>query len=354
MRCPFRKAAVTIRFRGSSRATERQNGYGRASCLWAVMSVGWSTSHESARYYRFQPDADYDLLKSHAAFASERNIESGALIACMASLKQAFSHLLPASNERKQRMPCVLITPEAFRHVEGRHTDILKEAGFQIAYPKNPEFTRGLCAEKECIDELSVADALIAGSEYVTASMLDRLPRMRVIARSGVGYDRIDVPAATERNVLVTITPTAVHEAAAEHALALLFAISKNVVGGDRATRAGQWPRTLIEPIRGKTIGILGLGRIGRSMAIRSAALGMTVIAHDPFPNEAFARENDIELVDFDTLVERCDILTIHCPFSFSFLNYLSALKDHSRQIGKQSSSHLERKNLLTRVQQFY
>ncbi len=213
-------------------------------------------------------------------------------------------------------MPCVLITPEAFRHVEGRHTDILKEAGFQIAYPKNPEFTRGLCAEEECIDELAVADALIAGSEYVTGSMLDKLPRLRVVARSGVGYDRIDVPAATERNVLVTITPTAVHEAAAEHALALLFAVSKNIVGGDRATRAGQWPRTLIDPIRGKTLGILGLGRIGRSMAIRSAAMGMTVIAHDPFANEAFARENDIELTDFDTLVQRCDILTIHCPNS--------------------------------------
>lgn len=211
-------------------------------------------------------------------------------------------------------MPCVLITPEAFRHAEGRHTDILKEAGFQIAYPKNPEFTRGLCGEDECIDELSVADALIAGSEFVTGSMLDSLPRLRVIARSGVGYDRIDVPAATARNVLVTITPTAVHEAAAEHALALLFAILKNIVGGDRATRAGQWPRTLIEPIRGKTIGILGLGRIGRSMAMRSAALGMTVIAHDPVVDDVFARESGIELVDFDTLVERCDILTIHCP----------------------------------------
>jgi phosphoglycerate dehydrogenase-like enzyme len=213
-------------------------------------------------------------------------------------------------------MPCVLITPEALRHNEGRHTVILEEAGFQIAYPKNPEFTRGLCAEEECLDELSVADALIAGSEYVTARLLARLPRLRVIARSGVGYDRIDVAAATERNVLVTITPTAVHEAAAEHALALLFALSKNIVGGDRATRAGQWPRTLVEPIRGKTIGILGLGRIGRSMAIRSAAMGMTVIAHDPCADETFARDNHIELVSFDTLVERCDILTVHCPHS--------------------------------------
>lgn len=200
----------------------------------------------------------------------------------------------------------------------GRHTEILREAGFEIVYPKNPEFTRGQCDEEECVSELSVADALIAGGEFVTESILKRLPRLRVIARSGVGYDRIEVPAATARNILVTITPTAVHEAAAEHALALLFAISKNVVRGDRATRAGEWPRWLIEPIRGKTIGILGLGRIGQSMAVRSAALGMTVIAHDPFPDRTFASENNIELVDFNAMVQRCDVLSVHCPMGDS------------------------------------
>ena len=206
-------------------------------------------------------------------------------------------------------MPTVLFTPEALLHAAGRHMDILQEAGFEVVFPKNPRFARGLCGEAEGVDELSVADAVIAGSEHFSASILDRLPRLRVIARSGVGYDRVDVPAATARNIVVTITPTAVHEAAAEHALALLLAVSKNIVVGDRATRAGQWPRNLIEPVRGKTIGILGLGRIGRSMAVRSAALGMTVIAHDAFPNEAFAREHNIELVDFKTLVERCDVM---------------------------------------------
>jgi phosphoglycerate dehydrogenase-like enzyme len=216
--------------------------------------------------------------------------------------------------EERSQMPCVLITPEALRNVEGRHTQILSEAGFRISYPKNSEFARGRCDEEECVDELMVADALIAGAEFITASLLDRLPRLRVIARCGVGFDRVDIPAATARNVLVTITPTAVHDAVAEHALALLFAISKNILAGDRATRAGLWPRTLIDPIRGKTIGILGLGRIGRSMAVRSAALGMTVIAHDPFADEAFARDRNIELVDLDTLVERCDVLSIHCP----------------------------------------
>ena len=96
-------------------------------------------------------------------------------------------------------MATVLFTPEELLHVEGQHTRVLKAAGFEIVYPKNPQFTRGNCGEEESIDELSVADAVIAGSEHITASMLERLPRLRVIARSGVGYDRVDVPAATAK-----------------------------------------------------------------------------------------------------------------------------------------------------------
>ncbi len=211
-------------------------------------------------------------------------------------------------------MPKVLITPEALVRADGPHISLLNEAGFEIAFPENAQFTRGLGDEKEGVEVLSGVDAVIAGSEHITAWMLDRLPQLRVIARNGVGYDRVDVPAATARNIVVSITPKSIHEAAAEHALALLLAVSKHIVSSDRAMRAGQWRQGLIEPVRKKTIGILGLGRIGRSMAIRSAALGMTMIAHDAFPDKAFAQEHNIELVDFDTLVERCDVLSIHCP----------------------------------------
>lgn len=211
-------------------------------------------------------------------------------------------------------MPKVLITPEALVRADGPHISLLNEAGFEIAFPENAQFTRGLGDEKEGVEVLSGVDAVIAGSEHITAWMLDRLPQLRVIARNGVGYDRVDVPAATARNIVVSITPKSIHEAAAEHALALLLAVSKHIVSSDRAMRTGQWRQGLIEPVRKKTIGILGLGRIGRSMAIRSAALGMTMIAHDAFPDKAFAQEHNIELVDFDTLVERCDVLSIHCP----------------------------------------
>lgn len=213
-------------------------------------------------------------------------------------------------------MPLVLFTPEALLHTEGRHTEILREAGLQVGYPNNSHMARGVCGEDETVAELEMVEAVIAGTENFSASLLDRLPRLRVIARYGVGYDRVDVPAATARNVLVTITPTAVHESAAEHALALLFAVSKNVVVGDQATRAGGWPRDIVEPIRGKTLGLLGLGRIGRSMAKRCAALGMNVIAFDIFADKGFADQNAIKLVSFPDLIEQCDVLSIHCPIN--------------------------------------
>ena len=211
-------------------------------------------------------------------------------------------------------MPTVLITPEALVGVEGPHTQLLRESGFDVAFPKDPQFARGGAGEQESIEELSIADALVAGSEHLTAGVLEAVPRLRVIARNGVGYDRVDVQAATARNIVVTITPNSIHEAAAEHALALLLAVSKNIIQGDRSTRAGQWPRELIEPIRGKAIGILGLGRIGRSMAVRSAALGMKVMAHDCRPDRDFANTHGIQLVDFETMLESCDVLSIHCP----------------------------------------
>src|SRR5204863_5851426 len=136
---------------------------------------------------------------------------------------------------------------------------------------------------------------------------LAALPDLRIIARAGVGYDLVDVPAATARGVAVTITPTANHEAVAEFALAHLFAIAKSIVSWDKVTRAGGWPREARLPIRGQTIGILGLGRIGRSMATRCQALGMKVIVNEQFPNQEFVKKHGIELVDFDTLLARSD-----------------------------------------------
>jgi phosphoglycerate dehydrogenase-like enzyme len=185
-------------------------------------------------------------------------------------------------------MPTVLITPEAMLHRPAPYVDMLREAGFDIRYPENPHFTRGLGTEAETIDQLRGAAAVVAGGEFFTENVMLALPELRVIARSGVGYDRVDVEAASRRGIAVTITPTANHEAVAEFTLALMFAVAKQIVVCDGHARAGRWPRAPMQPIRGKTLGIVGLGRIGRSTAIRAKALGMTVLATEKFPNEEF------------------------------------------------------------------
>lgn len=213
-------------------------------------------------------------------------------------------------------MPTVLITPEAMREVDGPYARLLRSAGFDIAYPRNPHFARGGCDEHETIEELSVADATIASGECYSEPVLSSLPRLRVIARCGVGYDRVDVAAATAREIVLTITPTTNREAVAELALALMFGVAKALVVNDRAVRSGVWPRKLLLPLRGKVLGIFGMGRIGSSLAMRARALGMRVMAAELQPDREFIRLHEIELVDFETLLAESDFLSIHCPLN--------------------------------------
>ena len=213
-------------------------------------------------------------------------------------------------------MTSVLITPESMLDGIGPYVAMLKEAGFEVRYPKDPQFARGLLSDEETIEELKGVTATLAGGEVYTNRVLEALPELRVIARSGVGFDRVDMAAATQRGVVVTITPTANHEAVAEHALALLFAVTKFIIPHDREVRAGGWARRSMDPVRGQTLGIVGLGRIGRSMAVRSAALGMKVIAAEKFPDQQFIKQHGIELLDLDTLLGRADFVTIHCPLN--------------------------------------
>ena len=135
-------------------------------------------------------------------------------------------------------MPAVMITPEALIAVRGPWIPMLEEAGFTIQHPDDTTFTRGLCSPAETIRVLSNVDAVIAGGEYLTPEVIAALPRLQVIARSGVGYDRVNVSAATKHGIPVTITPTANHESVAETAFALVFAIAKGIVTNDACVRS--------------------------------------------------------------------------------------------------------------------
>lgn len=213
-------------------------------------------------------------------------------------------------------MPTVMFTPEALVRVKGPWVEMLQAASFHVDYPEDSTFTRGLCGQAETIRVLRDADALIAGAEFLTAEVLDALPKLRVIARAGVGYDRVDVAAATKHRIPLTITPTANHEAVAETVFALMFAIAKSVIDNDARVRSGKWRKGPTQPIRGLTLGLFGLGRIGRSTAIRARAMGMHVIATETNPDQAFVKQHAVELVDFETLLARSDYLSVHCPLN--------------------------------------
>ena len=191
-------------------------------------------------------------------------------------------------------MPIAMITPEALINTRGPWVSLLEDAGFTIHHPADRSFTRGLCSEQETVRVLQNASAVIAGGEYLTASVMAALPNLRVIARNGVGYDRVDISTATARGIPVTITPTSNHESVAETTFALLLAIAKRTIANNASTRLGDWSREQTEPIRGTTLGLVGLGRIGRSTAVRGRAFGMHVIAYETNPNDAFVRQHGI------------------------------------------------------------
>jgi D-3-phosphoglycerate dehydrogenase len=140
--------------------------------------------------------------------------------------------------------------------------------------------------------------------------------RLKVVARAGVGLDNVEVPAATERGVLVVNAPTSNIVSAAEHALALLLAVARRVPAADQSLQAGAWKRSSFSgiEINGKTVGVVGLGKIGQLFAARIASFGTNLIAYDPYVAPARAAQLGIELVDLDELLSRADIISVHLP----------------------------------------
>ena len=163
-------------------------------------------------------------------------------------------------------------------------------------------------------------DALVVRSETrVTAEVLERAVRLRVVGRAGVGVDNIDLDAATRRGVMVLNAPTGNTIAAAEHAIAMMCALVRNIAPADASMHAGRWDRRhfMGSELREKTLGLLGLGKIGIEVArIAGQGLLMRVIAHDPLIAPERAEQAGVELVDVDTLVRESDVLSVHVPLT--------------------------------------
>ena len=170
--------------------------------------------------------------------------------------------------------------------------------------------------EKDALSiELAEADALLVRSAvFVDAAMMDKAPKLRVIGRAGVGVDNIDLDAATKRGIAVMNTPGGNAIAVAEHTLALMLALARHLPKADATTHSGKWEKKSLQgtELRGKTLGIVGLGRIGIEVAKRAVSFGMKIVAHDPYVAMSLAQQLQITLVPMDELFGKSDYITLH------------------------------------------
>src|SRR6516162_1697779 len=205
--------------------------------------------------------------------------------------------------------------------------DKISERGVKLL--KEQDGWNTVLTTKETLEaEIADADALIVRSATkVTEDLLAKAPKLRAVGRAGVGVDNINLEAATKRGVLVMSTPGENSVSVAEHTFALLLSLARQVPRLDRAIHEGRWEKSSAAgtEVRGKTLGLVGRGRIGSEVAVRAQAFDMHVLAYDPFISEAAAHEISVELVPLDRLLVESDFVSLHTALSPATENLISA-----------------------------
>lgn len=176
--------------------------------------------------------------------------------------------------------------------------------------------------EAERLRLAAPAEVLVVGAARLTREVLSALPRLNGMVRTGIGVDTVDLPAATDLGIAVANVPDFCQEEVAEHTLALILAVARKVVESDRLVRGGEWQyggQARMLPMRrlsGRTLGLIGFGRIGQCVARKAAALGLHAIAFDPYLNSPAGEVSGVRLVPLEELLRRADIVSLHVPLT--------------------------------------
>ncbi|HSB71988.1 MAG TPA: C-terminal binding protein [Candidatus Methylomirabilis sp.] len=190
----------------------------------------------------------------------------------------------------------------------------------RVLEPLGVELCPGQCTSEEEIAALAEgADAILNCYAKMTARVIAGLTRCRIIARYGIGVDNVDLAAATRAKILVTNVPDYCVDEVSDHTLALLLALARRVVAADRAVKGGTWAVVAhkgIQRLRGQTLGLLGFGKIARAVAAKARALGMRLLAVDPYVDAETMARQEVRAVDFETLLAEADAVSIHVPLS--------------------------------------
>jgi D-3-phosphoglycerate dehydrogenase len=203
--------------------------------------------------------------------------------------------------------PLVVITARSFGQTDPAPFTLLEEAGFETVRPRDE-------ADMDAL--LERAAGVIAGLEPYDRARLTRCKNLKVISRYGVGYDAIDMAAATALGVAVAVTPGANSDSVADLAMALMLAAARHVSAMDAAIKSGRQQRPQGVEMWRKTLGIIGTGRIGKGVAKRASGFEMKLLCYDTFPDAAFAAASGAVYTDLDTLCAQADFITIHSPLT--------------------------------------
>tara|TARA_B100000925_G_scaffold87359_1_gene62842 strand:+ start:8022 stop:8996 length:975 start_codon:yes stop_codon:yes gene_type:complete len=207
----------------------------------------------------------------------------------------------------------ILLSTTSYQDTPGPHHELLESQGFEIARERGP------LPESAMLDLAGEFDAFLCGDDAISRTVLDKsLPRLKVISKYGIGLDKIDVAYASEQKLPVLNTPGVNHTTVAEHTFGLLLSLSKKIQENATDVIAGKWQAGWKKPvgheILGKTMGIIGLGRIGKEVATRARAFGMKVIAFDPYFDEEFATHNEVtRCSSMDEVLTKANVVSLHC-----------------------------------------
>lgn len=204
----------------------------------------------------------------------------------------------------------VLVTPTSFgKNDPGLCAELEDQVG-EVIYNK----TGKPLSSKDVASLLPGMDGYIAGLDMIDRTALNTADCLKVISRYGVGYDRIDLNAAREKGIIVTNTPGANSVSVAELTIGLLLSLARQIPESIQSVRQGKWPRTSGISLRGKTVGILGLGAIGKCVAVRLKRFDCRIIAFDPNVDDEFVAKLGVEVVSMDEVISQADFLTLHLP----------------------------------------
>jgi D-3-phosphoglycerate dehydrogenase len=204
----------------------------------------------------------------------------------------------------------VLLTTTSFQDTPGEHHALLEREGYDLVRERGP------LPESRMLELVARGDfdGWLIGDDAITRSVIEKsLPRLKVISKYGIGLDKVDVKSATELKVPVTFCPGVNHTTVAEHVFGLMLAIYRDIVAECNYVKSGNWKRTTGHELSGKTIGIVGVGRIGREVAIRARAFGMSVIGFDIYWDDKFAQANQVKrATTIEEVLQNSDIVTLH------------------------------------------